>query len=142
MQTNITPLQALPTLSSQSEDWATFYNICVKWYGKDAATIEFYKAWSKWGEGVTGSKANALTVSQMTGLSLDKSVLQTIEGKAEATMGVFGGLFGTVATGTKVILISAVGITVILAAGLTYRLLTASSTDIGTVAGVALKTAV
>ena len=78
----------------------------------------------------------------MTGLSLDKTLLQSIEGKADSAMGVFGGIFGTMATGTKVILISAVGVTVLLAFGLTYRLLTASSSDIGAVAGVALKTAV
>lgn len=142
MQTNISLLSALPTLDSQSEDWANYYSLATKQLGSDAAKSLFSKAWAKWGDGVAGSKADTVKVREMTGLPLDETFFQGLQSTGDSVIGTFGGLFSTVATGTKIVMFASIGIGALLIGGIAYRIVTASATEIGTVAGVAAKVAV
>ena len=142
MQTNISLLSALPTLGSQSEDWANYYSLATKQLGQDAAKNLFSKAWAKWGGGVAGSKADTVKVREMTGLPLDETFFQELRSTGDSVIGTFGGLFSTVATGTKIVMFASIGIGALLIGGIAYRIVTASATEIGTVAGVAAKVAV
>lgn len=138
----ISLVQIIPSLNSSSQDWVTFYTEAKKQLGTNAANVLFGMAWQKWGASVSGSKADVVTVSNQTGLTLDEGFFDSIRQTGSNAVGVIDGAFSTFSSTGKIVLYSAVGIGVLLIGGIAYRIVTASAQEIGTVAATAAKVAV
>ena len=138
----ISLVQIIPSLNSSSQDWATFYTEAKKQLGTNAANVLFGMAWQKWGANVSGSQSDIVTVSKLTGLTLDEGFFDSIRQTGSNAVGVIDGAFSTFSTTGKVVLYSAVGIGILLVGGIVVRIVTASAEEIGTVASVAVKAVV
>lgn len=131
--TGIEELKAfVPTKSSGTAEWVSYWNILLKNWNKTIASGVFAKTWKQ----RKGGNADVVAIRKATGLALDnESILDGLSQVKSDALGVFD----TMGTGLKV----AAGVTgvlvVVLVGGLIIRIITASAQDIGTATGTAAK---
>ena len=128
------PINLLPTDKSTADDWVIFYKSLKDSYGEKAANYAFVKRWS-----LRRGSVNAADVEKGTGLTLNKSFLESVEKTASSSVDYVGGFFNTLGTGSKVVFYAGIGLSVLFVGGVVYRLITLSASEAGTVAATAAK---
>jgi len=132
----VDPIDILPDEHSSADDWGVFYKALVKVYGKPAPVI-FMERWSRRG------KADVNQVEKATGLKIsDKNFIASLEAEGSKAVDYVGGFFNTLGTGSKVMFYGSIALGVLIIGGITIKVLTMSTRDIGTIAGTAARAAI
>ena len=134
MAVQVKPISLLPTEKSTADDWANFYKALKSAYGEKAANYAFVKRWS-----LRRGKTDASDVEKLTGLTLNQTLIESLEKKGSDAVDYVGGFFNTLGTGSKVVFYAGIGLGVLLVGGVIYRVVTLSAADAGTAAGTAAK---
>lgn len=134
MAVKVNPISLLPTEKSTVDDWVNFYNALKAVYGEKAANYAFVKRWS-----LRKGSANTADVEKGTGLTLNKSFIESVEKTAMNSVDYVGGFFNSLGTGSKIVFYAGIGLGVLFVGGVVYRLVTLSASEAGTVAGTAAK---
>jgi len=127
---------SIPQKTSNTEEWISWWKLLLDYYGKTMASNIFVITWKD--RGGSGSGADVVKLRTATGVPLDN---QTISDSAETLASKGLSALESLGDTYKYGLYAVAGLVFVLAAGLVYRAVTASASDIGTVAGTALKAA-
>lgn len=131
----VDPYDIVPTKSSTTQDWTTFYTALKNKYGQDAADVAMAGAWKE-----RGNNALAAEVENRTGFKLDKSALESLQGAGMSALDTASSAFSFVGNTTKYVMLGGLALVGIATIVLIYKAATATASDIGTVGGVAAKT--
>jgi hypothetical protein len=127
---------SMPQKTSNTEAWIAFWNLIKEYYGPKMAVTIFAIAWKE--RGSKDATADVVKLRTATGVPLDnQSVLDSAETVAKGGLS----LLESVGTTYKYVMYAGIGIVLVLVGGLVIRVITASASEIGTVAGTAVKAA-
>jgi hypothetical protein len=121
-------IQFVPNKNSGTASWVAYYNQLEARYGKKNAQAALAITWEKRG----GSKVDLDELGKVSGMTFDKTFLSGVKSYAADAIS-----FAT--TSQRTVMMIGIGIGVLLALGVTYRIITASAEEVGTASGTAIK---